>query len=192
MGETSVKAVKSLKYRGAGTIEYLVDLHGNFYFMEMNTRIQVEHPVTEQVTGYDLVKMQIRVASGEPFWMKQKDIKIIGHSIECRINAEDPETFRPSPGHISDYYTPGGNGVRVDSNVYNGYTVLPYYDSMIAKLIVTGVDREEAIARMNRSLDEFIIHGISTTIPLHKKIMGHFAFIKGDLGTDFIERYFSK
>ncbi|MDR2884492.1 MAG: acetyl-CoA carboxylase biotin carboxylase subunit [Deferribacteraceae bacterium] len=190
MGEVSVKAVKALKYRGAGTIEYLVDRQGNFYFMEMNTRIQVEHPVTEMVTGYDLVKMQIRVAAGEPFWIKQKDIKILGHAIECRINAEDPVTFRPSPGTIVDYYTPGGNGVRIDSNVYNDYRVLPYYDSMVAKLIVSGKDRDEAITRMRRSLDEFIIHGIKTTIPLHQQIMEHFAFVEGDIGTDFIDRYF--
>jgi acetyl-CoA carboxylase biotin carboxylase subunit len=136
--------------------------------------------------------MQIRVASGEPFWIKQKEIKISGHAIECRINAEDPETFRPSPGTIVDYYTPGGNGVRIDSNVYNGYSVLPYYDSMIAKLIVSGETREEAIARMRRSLDEFIIYGINTTIPLHQKIMEHFAFVENDLSTDFIDRYFSK
>ncbi len=191
MGEVSVAAIKSLKYRNAGTIEYLVDKHGNFYFMEMNTRIQVEHPVTEMITGVDLVKMQLRVASGEEFWLKQKDIKVLGHAIECRINAEDPVTFRPSPGTITAYNTPGGLGVRVDSNAYNDYRVLPNYDSMIAKLIVTGKTRTEAIAVMRRSLDEFIIHGISTTIPLHKKIIDHFAFIEGNFGTDFIERYFA-
>lgn len=192
MGDVSVKAVKALGYRNAGTIEYLVDIHGNFYFMEMNTRIQVEHPVTEMITGYDLVKLQIRVANGEPFWFKQSDIKVQGHAIECRINAEDPINFRPSPGTITDYYAPGGHGVRIDSNVYNDYRVLPFYDSMIAKLIVSGKTREEAIARMRRSLDEFIIHGIKTTIPLHKQIMEHVAFVKGDFGTDFIEKYFNR
>lgn len=190
MGEVSVNAIKSLGYSNAGTIEYLVDKHGDFYFMEMNTRIQVEHPVTEMITGYDLVKMQLRVAAGEKFWITQDDIKVLGHAIECRINAEDPITFMPSPGLVTDYYAPGGNGVRVDSNVYNDYMILPYYDSMIAKLIVTGKTREEAIARMNRSLDEFIIQGIKTSIPLHKRIFAHPSFISGDFGTDFIDRYF--
>lgn len=191
MGEVSVKAVRSLGYSNAGTIEYLVDKHGNFYFMEMNTRIQVEHPVTEMITGYDLVQLQLKVAAGEPLGIEQKDIKILGHAIECRVNAEDPETFMPSPGTISDYYTPGGHGVRIDSSCYHDYRVLPYYDSMIAKLIVLGNDRNQAIARMRRALDEFIIHGIKTSIPLHKQIMEHFAFVEGDIGTDFIERYFT-
>ena len=190
MGEVSVDAIKALKYRNAGTIEYLVDKSGNFYFMEMNTRIQVEHPVTEMITGIDLVKMQLRVASGEEFWLRQKDIKVMGHAIECRINAEDPVTFRPSPGTITAYNIPGGYGVRVDSNAYNDYRVLPNYDSMIAKLIVSGKSREEAIAVMRRALGEFIVQGISTTIPLHKKIIEHFAFVEGNFGTDFIERYF--
>ena len=191
MGEVSVRAIRELGYEGAGTIEYLVDKNGDFYFMEMNTRIQVEHPVTEMITGYDLVKLQMKVAAGLPFEMKQADIKVIGHAIECRINAEDPVSFMPSPGTISDYYAPGGFGVRIDSNCYNDYRVLPYYDSMIAKIITTGTTRLEAIARMRRSLDEFIIHGIKTTIPLHKKILEHPAFINGDIGTDFIERYFA-
>ncbi|MDR2870167.1 MAG: acetyl-CoA carboxylase biotin carboxylase subunit [Deferribacteraceae bacterium] len=191
MGEISVKAVKSLGYWNAGTIEYLVDKHGNFYFMEMNTRIQVEHPVTEMITGYDLVQLQLKVASGEPFKIKQSDIRVLGHAIECRINAEDPETFLPSPGTITDYYAPGGVGVRIDSNVYNDYRVLPYYDSMVAKLIVSGKTRAEAIARMRRSLDEFIIQGIKTSIPLHQQIMDVKAYVDGDFGTDFIERYFS-
>jgi acetyl-CoA carboxylase biotin carboxylase subunit len=190
MGDISVNAVKTLGYCNAGTLEFLVDKQGNFYFMEMNTRIQVEHAVTEMITGFDLIKMQIRTAAGEPLKLAQGDIKLSGHAIECRINAEDPVSFRPSPGSVSEYYCPGGPGVRVDSNLYNGYTVLPYYDSMIAKLIVVGADRSEAIARMKRSLDEFIVHGIQTTIPLHKQIMEHFAFVKGEVNTDYIDRYF--
>jgi acetyl-CoA carboxylase biotin carboxylase subunit len=190
MGKISVDAVKTLGYRNAGTLEYLVDRHGNFYFMEMNTRIQVEHAVTEMITGVDLVKLQIRAAAGERMHLAQSDIKVLGHAIECRINAESPATFRPSPGSVSEYYIPGGPGVRVDSNLYTGYTVLPYYDSLIAKLIVIGTDRGEAIARMKRSLDEFIVQGIETSIPLHKQIMEHFAFVRGEVGTDFIDRYF--
>lgn len=190
MGEVSVKAVKSLGYTNAGTIEYLVDKHGNFYFMEMNTRIQVEHPITEQITGYDLIKLQFEVASGMPFRMKQDDIKVLGHAIECRINAEDPVTFMPSPGTINEYYVPGGLGVRVDSGCYTDYRVLPYYDSMIGKLIITGRDREEAISRMLRALEEYIVTGIKTSIPLHKLILEHPVFVEGNYGTDFIERYF--
>lgn len=190
MGDVSVKAVKELGYENAGTIEYLLDKHGNFYFMEMNTRIQVEHPISEQITGFDLVKLQIKVASGMPFWFTQEEIPLLGHAIECRINAEDPENFRPSPGRIVDYYTPGGMGIRVDSACYADYTVLPYYDSMIAKLIARGRDRAEAIERMKRALEEYIISGIKTSIPLHKRILEHHAFINGDIATDFIERYF--
>jgi acetyl-CoA carboxylase biotin carboxylase subunit len=190
MGKISVDAVKTLGYRSAGTLEYLVDRHGGFYFMEMNTRIQVEHAVTEMITGIDLVKLQIRAAAGERLNLAQSDIKVLGHAIECRINAENPSTFRPSPGSVSEYYIPGGPGVRVDSNLYTGYNVLPYYDSLIAKLIVIGADRGEAIARMKRSLDEFIVQGIETSIPLHKQIMEHFAFVRGEVGTDFIDRYF--
>jgi acetyl-CoA carboxylase biotin carboxylase subunit len=158
--------------------------------MEMNTRIQVEHPVTEMITGYDLVVLQLRIAAGEPLTIKQDDIKILGHAIECRINAEDPETFRPSPGYIEGYIVPGGFGVRVDSSCYQGYTVPPYYDSMIAKLITFGKTREMAIARMKRALDEFVIDGIKSTIPLHERILEHHAFISGDITTAFIERYF--
>jgi acetyl-CoA carboxylase biotin carboxylase subunit len=190
MGKISVNAVKTLGYHNAGTLEFLVDKHGGFYFMEMNTRIQVEHAVTEMITGVDLVKLQIRTAEGERFKLVQKDIKLLGHAIECRINAENPTSFRPSPGNVTEYYSPGGPGVRVDSNLYTGYTVLPYYDSMIAKLIVMGGDRSEAIARMKRSLDEFIVHGIDTSIPLHKQIMEHFAFVEGEISTDYIDRYF--
>lgn len=190
MGDTSVRAVQSLGYENAGTIEYLVDRNENFYFMEMNTRIQVEHPVTEMMTNIDLVQLQLRVAAGEPLDLNQEDIRIVGHAIECRINAEDPETFRPCPGNISGYNIPGGFGTRVDSACYDGYTVLPYYDSMIAKLIVFGKNRDMAIARMQRALDEFVVEGIKTTIPLHKRILEHHAFIKGDISTAFIERYF--
>ncbi|MGE4317387.1 MAG: acetyl-CoA carboxylase biotin carboxylase subunit [Deferribacterales bacterium] len=190
MGETSVRAVESLGYENAGTIEYLVDRDENFYFMEMNTRIQVEHPVTEMMTNIDLLQLQLRVAAGEGMNLNQEDIRIVGHAIECRINAEDPESFRPCPGTITGYNTPGGFGTRVDSACYDGYTVLPYYDSMIAKLIVFGKNREMAIARMKRALDEFVVEGIKTSIPLHKRILEHHAFSKGDISTAFIERYF--
>lgn len=189
MGDTSVKAIKGLKYKNAGTIEYLVDKNGDYYFMEMNTRIQVEHPVTEMITGVDLVQLQLKVASGYPFDIKQENIKILGHAIECRINAEDPVSFTPSPGKIEAYYAPGGFGVRVDSASYQDYIVLPYYDSMIAKMIVFGKNRKETISRAKRSLDEFIVEGIKTTIPLHKKILAHHSFIKGDVTTDFIDRH---
>jgi len=190
MGEISVAAVEALKYENAGTIEYLVDKDENFYFMEMNTRIQVEHPVTEMVTNTDLLQLQLRIAAGEPLTMKQEDIILHGHAIECRINAEDPVTFMPCPGQITGYVTPGGFGTRVDSACYDGYYVLPYYDSMIAKLIVYGRNREMAIARMHRALDEFVVDGIKTTIPLHKRILEHHAFNDGDISTEFIERYF--
>lgn len=189
MGKVSVDAVSGLGYKNAGTIEYLVDKHGNFYFMEMNTRIQVEHPVTEMITGVDLLQLQLKIAAGEPFDMTQEDIKIIGHAIECRINAEDPDSFAPSPGRIEAYYAPGGFGVRVDSATYQDYIVLPYYDSMIAKMIVFGKNRLEAINRARRSLDEFIVEGIKTTVPLHKRILAHHAFVEGDVTTDFIDRY---
>jgi len=190
MGLVSVAAVESLKYENAGTIEYLVDKDENFYFMEMNTRIQVEHPVTEMVTNTDLVQLQLRVAAGEGLNLEQKDIVLHGHAIECRVNAEDPNTFMPSPGAVTGYVTPGGFGTRVDSACYDGYYVLPFYDSMIAKLIVFGRNREMAIARMNRALDEFVVDGIKTTIPLHKRILEHHAFIDGDISTEFIDRYF--
>lgn len=188
MGEISIKAVSELKYENAGTIEYLVDKHGNFYFMEMNTRIQVEHPITEMITRFDLLKLQFEIAAGQGFSMEQKDIQLLGHAIECRINAEDPETFVPSPGTIDAYYTPGGFGVRIDSAAYQDYMVLPYYDSMIAKLIVFSNTRDGAIRRCKRCLDEYIIEGIKTTIPLHKKILDHHAFVSGDITTDFLEK----
>jgi acetyl-CoA carboxylase, biotin carboxylase subunit len=188
MGEAAVRAAKAVGYNSAGTMEFLVDRDNNFYFMEMNTRVQVEHPVTEMVTGIDIVSEQIRSAYGLKLRFKQSDIKINGHAIECRINAEDPHKFTPSPGKITAYHTPGGFGVRVDSFVYDQYTVLPHYDSLIAKLIVHAETREAAIKRMARALDEYIIEGIKTTIPLHKAIMANKDFIEGNVDTSFLER----
>lgn len=190
MGKISVDAISGIGYENAGTIEYLVDKNGDFYFMEMNTRIQVEHPVTEMVTGFDLVKLQLLIASGEEVNLSQDHIKTTGHAIEFRINAEDPDTFTPSPGVIHALYTPGGFGVRVDSAIYQDYKVLPFYDSMIGKLIVYGNDRQEAIERGKRALREYIISGIKTTIPVHLKILDNHMFRKGDISTDFIERHF--
>jgi acetyl-CoA carboxylase biotin carboxylase subunit len=169
-------------------MEFLLDKNFNFYFMEMNTRVQVEHPVTEMITGVDIVKEQIRIAAGLPLRYKQRDIKFQGHAIECRINAEDPVKFTPCPGKIDGYHPPGGLGVRIDSAVYDQYTVLPHYDSMIAKLIVHADTREEAIKRMARALDEYIIGGIKTTIEFHQKIMHNADFIEGDIDTGFLER----
>jgi acetyl-CoA carboxylase biotin carboxylase subunit len=170
-------------------MEFLRDEAGNFYFMEMNTRIQVEHPVTEMVTGIDLVKEQIRLASGEKLGIQQKDIKFSGHAIECRINAEDPDRdFMPCPGKIENLHLPKGEGVRVDTHLYSGYHIPPYYDSLIAKLIVWGEDRTEAIARMSQALAEFQIEGIKTTIPFHRRVIGSELFAKGDLSTSFIDR----
>jgi acetyl-CoA carboxylase biotin carboxylase subunit len=186
--ECAVNAAKSIGYTSVGTMEFLLDSHGKFFFMEMNTRIQVEHPVTEMITGVDIVKEQIRSAYGLPLRYKQKDIKINGHSIECRINAEDPVKFTPCPGKIDGYHPPGGLGVRIDSAVYDQYVVLPHYDSLIAKLIVHADTREEAIKRMARSLDEFIIGGIKTTIEFHQRIMNNKEFIEGDIDTGFLER----
>jgi acetyl-CoA carboxylase, biotin carboxylase subunit len=188
MGEAAVRAAKAVNYSSVGTMEFLVDKNNNFYFMEMNTRVQVEHPVTEMVTGVDVVKEQIRSAFGLPLRYKQEDIQIKGHAIECRINAEDSVKFTPSPGKITEYHTPGGLGVRVDSFVYANYTVLPHYDSLIAKLIVHADTREEAIRRMARALDEYIVEGIKTTIPFHKRIMANKDFIEGNIDTGFIER----
>jgi len=189
MGECAVAAAKKVGYHSVGTVEFLLDKDLNFYFMEMNTRVQVEHPVTEMVTGIDIIKEQIRIAAGEPLRFSQKDIKIRGHAIECRINAEDPEKFTPCPGRIDGYHTPGGMGVRVDSAVYDQYTVLPHYDSMIAKLIVHAETREEAVKKMACALDEYIIEGIRTTIPFHQKIMSNREFIDGvDVDTGFLER----
>ncbi|MEH0155612.1 acetyl-CoA carboxylase biotin carboxylase subunit [Limibacter armeniacum] len=188
MGEAAVRGAKAIKYEGAGTVEFLLDVEGNFYFMEMNTRIQVEHPVTEQVTGFDLIREQIKVAAGEPISGKHYEPKAF--SMECRINAEDPEKdFRPSPGTITTLHLPGGPGVRVDTHVYAGYTIPPNYDSMIAKLIVTAETREEVLRRMKRALNEFVIEGIKTTIPFHLKLMDNEQFKSGDFTTKFLETY---
>jgi len=188
MGTAAVNAASAVGYNSAGTVEFLVDKNNNFYFMEMNTRVQVEHPVTEMVTGVDIVREQINSAFGHPLRYKQEDIKINGHAIECRINAEDPLKFTPCPGKITSYHTPGGLGVRVDSFVYDQYTVVPNYDSMIAKLIVHAETREDAIKRMTRALDEYIIEGIKTTIFFHKRIMSNKDFIEGNIDTSFMER----
>ncbi|MSM40799.1 MAG: acetyl-CoA carboxylase biotin carboxylase subunit [Geobacter sp.] len=188
MGEAAVRAAKAVGYNSAGTMEFLVDQANNFYFMEMNTRVQVEHPVTEMVTGVDIVREQIRSAAGLKLRYKQSDIKINGHSIECRINAEDPVKFTPCPGRITGYHPPGGLGVRVDSFVYDNYSVVPHYDSLIAKLIVHAENRQDAIRRMARALDEYIIDGIKTTIPFHKRIMANKDFIEGNIDTSFLER----
>ncbi len=188
MGAAAVKGALSVNYEGAGTVEFIVDVNKNFYFMEMNTRIQVEHPVTEQVTGVDLIREQIAVAAGQK--LKVKKVKREGHSIECRINAENPDkNFAPSPGKITDFHMPGGFGIRVDTHAYANYFIPPYYDSMLAKLVVTADTREDAIKRMYRALDEFIIEGVHTTIPFHKKVMRHEKFIEGDYDTSFIEKY---
>ncbi|MGJ8659347.1 acetyl-CoA carboxylase biotin carboxylase subunit [Cellulophaga fucicola] len=188
MGEAAVKAAEFIKYEGAGTIEFLVDKHRNFYFMEMNTRIQVEHPITEQVVDYDLIREQILVAGGVPISGKNYFPKL--HSIECRINAEDPRNdFRPSPGKITTLHTPGGHGIRLDTNVYSGYTIPPYYDSMIAKLITTAQTREEAINKMKRALDEFVIEGVKTTIPFHRQLMDHPDYLAGNYTTAFMESF---
>ena len=193
MGKVAIKVAKELGYTGAGTVEFLVDEENNFYFMEMNTRLQVEHPVTEMVTGRDLVKDQIRVAGGEPLGYNQRDIKMNGVAIECRINAEDPEkNFAPSPGKVTAFHLPGGPGIRVDTHVFAGYTISSSYDSLVAKLISWGIDRFEAILRMKRALEEFVIEGVKTIIPLHQKIIEHEAFIKGEFYTDFIEREIMK
>ncbi len=189
MGEMAVAIAKSVRYRNAGTIEFLMDEKRKFYFMEMNTRIQVEHPVTEMVTGIDLVKEQIRVAAGLPLSFSQKDIMIRGHSIECRINAECPDKFIPSPGAITAFNPPGGLGVRVETAAYTQYVIPPDYDSLIAKLVVHAETRADAIMRMRRALNEFIIEGVKTTIPLHKKILDDPDFQKGDISTKFMERY---
>lgn len=188
IGEYAVKAAKAFKYRNAGTVEFIVDPEGNIFFMEMNTRLQVEHPVTECVSGVDIVKEQIKLASGFPLELKQTKLKVSGHAIECRINAEDPERFIPCPGKITFLSLPGGPGVRVDTAAYNGCVIPPHYDSLIAKLIVHGKDRAEAIAKMRRALDEFIIEGIKTTIPFHKKVLNDPDFIKGDVNTGFLEK----
>ena len=188
MGEAAVRAAEFIKYEGAGTVEFLVDKHKNFYFMEMNTRIQVEHPITEQVIDYDLIREQIKVAAGIPISGKNYVPKL--HSIECRINAEDPyNDFRPSPGKIQTLHCPGGHGIRLDTHVYSGYVIPPNYDSMIAKLITTAQTREEAINKMKRALDEFVIEGINTTIPFHRQLMDHPDYVAGNYTTKFMEDF---
>ncbi|MFB4162841.1 acetyl-CoA carboxylase biotin carboxylase subunit [Alteribacillus sp. JSM 102045] len=190
MGEAAIQAAKAVNYCGAGTVEFLLDKNKNFYFMEMNTRIQVEHPVTEEVTGIDLIKEQIRAAAGEHLSVTQEDIEINGWAIECRINAENPaKNFMPSPGKIDMYLPPGGLGVRIDSAVYPGYSITPFYDSMVAKLIVRGKTRDEAISRMKRALSEFVVEGVDTTIPFHLKLMDHPSFKEGDFNTKFLEHH---
>jgi acetyl-CoA carboxylase biotin carboxylase subunit len=190
MGEAAVRAARAVNYSGAGTLEFLLGPDGKFYFMEMNTRIQVEHPVTEMITGIDLIKEMIRVAEGEPLSFKQEDVVIDGWAIECRINAEDPDrSFMPSPGKVSFYLPPGGYGVRVDSAVYPGYTISPHYDSMVAKLIVWAPSRDEAVARMKRALSEFDVEGIKTTIPFHLKLMEHRKFLSGTHDIKFLEEH---
>lgn len=189
MGETAIRAAKAVGYESAGTIEFLLDKNGDFYFMEMNTRIQVEHPVTESVTNVDLIKSQIRIASGEELNIRQEDVVFKGHAIECRINAENPEkNFRPSPGKIEHLHLPGGKGIRVDTAVYAGYTIPPYYDSMIAKVIVLGKSRNEAIKKMKSALSEFIVDGIDTNVDFQMEIMNNARFQSGDFSTDFIEQ----
>jgi acetyl-CoA carboxylase biotin carboxylase subunit len=191
MGETVRKAMAEMGYRGAGTNEFLYE-DGEFYFIEMNTRLQVEHPVTEAVTGIDLVHEQIRVASGSGLSVKQKDVQFNGHAIECRINAEDPETFAPSPGLVKNYVAPGGMHVRVDSGLYTGYRVPPYYDSMIGKLIVYGSTRERCIMRLKRALEEFVVEGMKTTIPLHQRLVRDPEFLAGDYTIKWLEEWLVK
>ncbi len=189
MGEMAIKAVKASGYTSCGTIEFLVDSDKNFYFMEMNTRIQVEHPITEFRTGIDIVKAQIKIAGGEPLKLKQKDVEFRGHSIECRINAENPDkNFLPCPGTITGLYLPGGNGVRIDTAIYDGYTIPPTYDSMIAKIITHGDNRNEAISKMRRALEEVVIDGIDTNVDFLLKIIRNTNFIRGNFDTSFIEK----
>jgi acetyl-CoA carboxylase biotin carboxylase subunit len=193
MGKAAVKAAKSCGYQNAGTIEFLVDKNRNFYFIEMNTRIQVEHPVTEEVTGIDLIKEQIRIAAGEKLGRAQEDITMTGHAIEVRVCAENPSmNFAPCPGEVSLYYPPGGHGVRVDSHVYGGYTVPKYYDSMIAKVITVGVDRKMALARMNRALNEYLVRGIFTNIGFTRSIVNDPEFVQGNFTTKFIEEFMQR
>ncbi|MGB6129757.1 MAG: acetyl-CoA carboxylase biotin carboxylase subunit [Psychrilyobacter sp.] len=191
MGEAAVKLAKAINYDSVGTLEFLVDVNNDFFFMEMNTRVQVEHTITEAITGFDIIKAQIIVASGHELHVKQSDIELHGHSIECRINAEDPENgFMPSAGTLEKYIVPGGIGVRVDSHSYQGYSIPPYYDSMIGKLIVHGIDREEAIIRMKRALEEYKIEGVETTIKFHEKVLENEEFKSGNYTTNFIEKNF--
>jgi acetyl-CoA carboxylase biotin carboxylase subunit len=193
MGEAAVKGAASIRYEGAGTIEFLLGPDGEFYFMEMNTRIQVEHPVTEEVTRLDLIKAQIAVAAGDPLPWKQEEIRMEGHALECRINAERPDqNFQPSPGLVRYFHAPGGPGVRVDSHLYSGYTVPPHYDSMVAKIIAWGRDRTESVARMRRALEETVVDGIDTTLSFHLRVMDDPAFRKGAIHTGYIEEFLSR
>jgi acetyl-CoA carboxylase biotin carboxylase subunit len=191
MGQLVARAMAEMGYRGAGTIEFLYE-DGRFYFIEMNTRLQVEHPVTEAITGLDLVREQIRIAEGHPLTLRQQDVVFRGHAIECRINAEDPKTFAPSPGLVTQYHVPGGMNVRVDSGLYAGYRVPPYYDSMIAKLIVYGTTRAGAMRRLKRALEEFVIDGVKTTIPLHQALLEDPEFQAGDYTIKWLEAWLSR
>ncbi|MEZ5490540.1 MAG: acetyl-CoA carboxylase biotin carboxylase subunit [Gammaproteobacteria bacterium] len=190
VAQTCIQACRNLKYRGAGTLEFLYE-DEKFYFIEMNTRVQVEHPVTEMVTGVDIVKEQLRIASGEPLSIKQEDVRIQGHSVECRINAEDPVSFLPCPGLVNLYHAPGGLGVRVDSHLYSGYRIPPYYDSLIAKLITYGASREEALVRMENALDELLVDGIKTNIPLHRDLVKDLEFRAGGVNIHYLEKKLS-
>ena len=192
LGSTVVDAARAVQYTNAGTFEFLIDDKGSFFFLEVNTRLQVEHPVTEFMTGVDIVKEQIRIAAGERLSFKQGDVTFTGHAIECRVNAEDPDTFAPSPGVIRAFSVPGGPGVRVDTFAHSECTIPPYYDSLIAKIIVHGRDRQEAIARMRRTLEMTVIEGIKTSIPLHLKILSEPDFVAGRLSTSFMERYIDR
>ncbi|WP_269496716.1 acetyl-CoA carboxylase biotin carboxylase subunit [Castellaniella sp. S9] len=191
IGERCVEACRAMRYRGAGTFEFLYE-NGEFFFIEMNTRIQVEHTITEMITGIDLVQQQLHIAAGEPFTLRQRDIQLRGHAIECRINAEDPFKFIPSPGRISNWHTPGGPGVRMDSHVFSGYTVPPYYDSMIAKLITYGDDRHQAIMRMDIALSEMIVEGVQTNIPLHRELLQDANFVRGGTSIHYLEQKLSQ
>ncbi|UCH12207.1 MAG: acetyl-CoA carboxylase biotin carboxylase subunit [Candidatus Omnitrophota bacterium] len=189
MGEAVIKGLKHIRYVNAGTVEFLLDKNGNFYFMEINARVQVEHPVTEMVTGIDIIKEQIKISSGKKLGIRQENINFTGHAIECRINAEDPDNkFMPAPGRIDTYHTPGGRGIRVDSHAYAGYDIPPYYDSMIAKLIAHGKDRKESIYIMQRALDEFIIEPIKTTLPFHQRVFNDEVFIEGRIHTGYVDK----
>jgi len=192
LGDAAVRGTKAVGYRGAGTMEFLVAADGKFYFMEMNTRIQVEHPVTEMVSGVDLVREQLRVASGEKLSLRQKDLHLNGHSIECRITAEDPSrNFAPASGTVQRFDAPGGLGVRVDTHIYNGYTIPPFYDSLLAKIITHAPTREEAIAKMERALAETCLEGLATTLPFHRRILANEYYRRGEVNTDFLARRMS-
>ena len=189
MAAAALKAAAAVNYRNAGTVEFLLDARGDFYFIEMNTRIQVEHPVTEMVTGIDMIKEQIRIAAGEPLSMTQGEVRVTGHAIECRVNAEDPQTFMPSPGKITTFHPPGGPGLRIDTACYAEAVVPPYYDSMIAKVIALGNTRGEAILRMRRALDSFVVEGIKTNLPLQQRILAEEDFVRGRISTSFMQRF---